>query len=54
MRRLFQKPGQNGIEFGIFLKGHYEFDYIVILRNDNEWVKVKGTDGGGTVRAVRP
>ena len=38
-----------------FWKGRYEFDYIVILRNDNEWVKGEAElTECGAVRAVRP
>jgi len=38
-----------------FWKGHYEFDRIVILRNDNEWVKGEAElTECGAVRAVRP
>jgi len=38
-----------------FWKGHYEFDRIVILRNDNEWVRGEAElTECGAVRAVRP
>ncbi|MFO7558104.1 MAG: DUF4388 domain-containing protein [Desulfobacterales bacterium] len=38
-----------------FWKGHYEFDRIVIPRNDNQWIKGEAElTECGAVRAVRP